>query len=94
MDTSAIVNAASAAGAFDPESAQLVVFIGEESSSIAIIDGGELRELRSIKQGAMTHIPAPVGQVEQSDELDEDDPASESEGDVEEQGSDEPRDLY
>jgi len=59
-DTSAIVNAAAAAGALDPESASLVVFVGEESSSLAVLDGGELRELRSIKQGALTHIAPAV----------------------------------
>jgi hypothetical protein len=93
VDTSAIVNAASAAGAFDPESAQLVVFIGEESSSIAIIDGGELRELRSIKQGAMTHLPGQVAQVEQSDELEDEDLAAESEEGFEEQVSGDSHDV-
>ena len=63
-DNGAIVNAATAAGALTPESASLVVFVGEDSSSIAVLDGGELRELRSIKQGAMTHI-APAAPVEE-----------------------------
>ena len=65
-DTSAIVNAAAAANALDAESASLVVFVGEESSSIAVMDGGELRELRSIKQGALTHI-APAAPSEEEE---------------------------
>jgi hypothetical protein len=82
-DTSAIVNAAAAANAFDPASACLLVFIGEDSSSLAILDGGELRELRSIKQGAKTHIaPAAVVAEEDSSELGE-------EGDVEAEFDDE-----
>ena len=76
-DTSAIVNAASAVGALDTESAQLLVFVGEESSSIAVIDGGELRELRSIKQGALTHLPnedaSTGGDVAEGDDLEGDD---------------------
>jgi hypothetical protein len=66
-DTSAIVDAAAAAGALDPESACLVVYVGEESSSIALIDGGELRDLRSIKQGAMTHLASPVAEVNEEE---------------------------
>ncbi len=77
-DTSAIVNAAAACGALDSEGACLAVFVGEESSSIAVLDGGELRELRSIKQGAMTHIPGPVAQQEEAE------PEDESEDDAEE----------
>ena len=70
-DTSAIVNAASAAGALDTESAQLLVFVGEESSSIAVVDGGELRELRSIKQGALTHLPKESGPADETDEAED-----------------------
>ena len=72
-DTSAIVNAAHAAGALDPESACLVVYVGEESSSIAVIDGLELRDLRSIQQGALTHlaVAAPDSADADADEDDE-----------------------
>ena len=83
VDTSAIVNAASAAGALDAESACLVVFVGEESSSIAVIDGGELREFRSIKQGAMTHLPGLVKQ-ETEEGAAEDKPDSAAEGEADE----------
>ena len=88
-DTSAIVNAASAAGALDPESAQLIVFVGEESSSIAIVDGGELRELRSIKQGALTHLPKEAAQLVDEDEAE----AEEQPLEIEEEASDETVDV-
>ena len=85
-DTSAIVNAAAAVGVLDPESACLIVFVGEDSSSLAVLDGGELRELRSIKQGAMTHI-APAAEVaeESSPESEEEEEDVEAELDVEEE---------
>jgi hypothetical protein len=71
-DTSAIVNAAAAADALDSESACLLVFVGEDSSSLAVMDGGALRELRSIKQGAKTHIPQSVDAIEEdSSELEQ-----------------------
>jgi len=76
-DTSAIVNAAAGADALDPSSASLLVFVGEDSSSLAVLDGGELRELRSIKQGAKTHI-APVAA-----EAEEDPAEAEEGGDLE-----------
>lgn len=84
-DTSAIVNAAAAADAFDSESACLVVFVGEDSSSLAVMDGETLRELRSIKQGAKTHIAQSVDASEEDSSELEQEEDSEAELDVEEE---------
>ena len=54
-----MVNAALAAGVCPVDTAQILVHIGELSTSVVIMDGGKLREMRAIHLGAMSHdLPA------------------------------------
>ena len=61
LESSAMVNAAEAAGLFDPESACVLVHFGDTSTSVAIVDGGELKSMRAIHTGAF-----PAGGAEPS----------------------------
>lgn len=63
LETSALVNAAPAAGLCELEEAHLLVHVGEESTAVALVDGGKLRELRVIQTGAQAHTPR-VGAAE------------------------------
>lgn len=57
LETSALVNAAPAAGLCGLEEAHLLVHVGEESTAVALVDGGKLREYRVIQTGALVHSP-------------------------------------
>jgi Tfp pilus assembly PilM family ATPase len=57
-EATAIVNAASAAGFCSIDSAQVLVHVGEESTAVAVVDGGRVREMRVIQMGALTHTAA------------------------------------
>jgi len=63
FETSAMVNAAMTADMCHIDDAQLLVHIGETSTSVVVIDAGEVRDMRVIHIGALTHevaqIPAP-----------------------------------
>lgn len=63
LETSALVNAAPAADLCGLEEAHLLVHVGEESSAVALIDGGKVREMRVIQTGALAHTPR-VGAAE------------------------------
>src|SRR5690242_14307173 len=54
LETSAMVNAALHAGLCPVDTAQILVHIGEYSTSVVIIDGGRVREMRAIHIGALT----------------------------------------
>ncbi len=56
-EATAMVNAGAAAGFCSIDSAQLLVHIGEESTAVAVVDGGRIREMRVIQVGALTHTP-------------------------------------
>jgi Tfp pilus assembly PilM family ATPase len=61
LEATAMVNAALAAGVCTSDTAQVLVHIGELSTSVVIMDGGKLREMRAIHLGAMSHeLPAAV----------------------------------
>ncbi|MCP3919507.1 MAG: pilus assembly protein PilM [bacterium] len=55
LETSAIVNAALAADICHADDAQLLVHVGEYSTSVVVMDAGEVREMRVIHIGALTH---------------------------------------
>jgi Tfp pilus assembly PilM family ATPase len=64
-EATAIVNAAAAAGFCSIDSAQVLVHVGEESTAVAVVDGGRVREMRVIQMGALTHTAAgPEPEVE------------------------------
>lgn len=64
-EATAIVNAAAAAGFCSIDSAQVLVHVGEDSTAVAVVDGGRVREMRVIQMGALTHTAAgPEPEVE------------------------------
>jgi Tfp pilus assembly PilM family ATPase len=64
-EATAIVNAAAAAGFCSIDSAQVLVHVGEDSTAVAVVDGGRVREMRVIQMGALSHTAAgPEPEVE------------------------------
>jgi len=57
VETTALVNAAWAAGLCALDSAQVLVHVGEESTAVAVVDGGIVREMRVIQAGALSYTP-------------------------------------
>lgn len=55
LETTAMVNAAFAASLTNIESAQLLVHVGDVSTSVVLVDGAHVREMRVIHIGALTH---------------------------------------
>lgn len=55
LETTAMVNAAVAAELCNLDDAQLLVHIGDHSTSVVVMDAGEVREMRVIHIGALTH---------------------------------------
>ncbi|MCA9001347.1 MAG: pilus assembly protein PilM, partial [Planctomycetes bacterium] len=55
LETSAMVNAATNVSLCGPEEAQLLVHVGDLSTSVVVMDGGNIREMRVIHIGALTH---------------------------------------
>lgn len=55
LETTAMVNAALTANICTPDSAQVLVHIGETSTSVVVMDGGKVREMRAIHIGALSH---------------------------------------
>lgn len=54
LETTAMVNAAIEAGLCPLDEAQVLVHIGEYSTSVVIVDGGKPREMRAIHVGALS----------------------------------------
>ena len=55
LETTAMVNAACGADICQLDDAQILVHIGEESTSVVVMDGGKVREMRAIHIGASAH---------------------------------------
>ncbi len=55
LETSAMVNAAHTAEICNLDDAQLLVHLGDYSTSVVVMDAGEVREMRVIHIGALTH---------------------------------------
>jgi len=72
LETTALVNAASTAEIFVDESSQLLVHVGDLSTSVVVVESGQVREMRVIHIGALSQ-DAKKKPVE-----DEDSPGSES----------------
>jgi hypothetical protein len=72
LETSAMVNAAWCAGLCNLDDAQVLVHIGDHSTSVVVMDSGEVREMRVIHIGALTHeVLAPQEPAEGSEEGEE-----------------------
>jgi hypothetical protein len=76
LDTTALFNAAHAMGMLHPESAQVLVQVGDASTSVVVVDGGKLHGMRSIHTGAAPGAP-PAAQGEAPAEGEEPAPAAE-----------------
>ncbi len=61
LETTAMVNAALGANVCTEDTAQVLVHFGDVSTSVVVVDGGRVREMRAIHIGALTHElpPAP-----------------------------------
>lgn len=55
IETTAMINAALASSLCTADTAQLLVHVGEHSTSVVVIDGGKTREMRAIHIGALSH---------------------------------------
>ena len=64
LEATAMVNAALAAGVCGVENAQILVHVGEVSTSVVVMDSGKVREMRAIHLGALSHELAPPGGIE------------------------------
>jgi Tfp pilus assembly PilM family ATPase len=65
LETSAMVNAAMAADICHMDDAQLLVHVGDHSTSVVVMDAGQVREMRVIHIGALSseiqgNVPAPA----------------------------------
>ncbi len=73
LETTAMVNAALAANVSSIDSAQLLVHVGEHSTSVVVIDGGKTREMRAIHIGALSHeiVQPPAAESEEGEKKEE-----------------------
>ncbi len=76
LETSAMVNAATSASLCGPEEAQLLVHVGDLATSVVTMDGGNIREMRVIHIGALSHEL--VQSAEQASDSEEDQDEAES----------------
>lgn len=53
LDGTALFNAAHAAGFLEDEAAQILVHVGDASTTVVVVDGGRLASMRSIRAGAL-----------------------------------------
>lgn len=68
LETSAMVNAATSANLCGPEEAQLLVHVGDLATSVVTMDGGNIREMRVIHIGALSHeLVQSAGQASDSE---------------------------
>lgn len=57
VETTALINAAASSGLCEIEDAAIFVHVGEESTAVAVIDSGAVREMRVIQAGALSYTP-------------------------------------
>jgi hypothetical protein len=65
LDTTALFNAAHAAGMLSADGAQVLVHVGDATTSVVVVDGGHLQGMRSIHTGATPPVretPEPSGE--------------------------------
>lgn len=63
LESSAMVNSALAADICHIDNAQLLVHVGEHSTCVAVVAGAEIREMRVIHIGAMSHLTGELAAV-------------------------------
>lgn len=69
LECHSIVNAAHAVGAFGVDSSEVLIHVGENSTSLIVVDGGALRSMRALHVGGFvpTNTPTPVAPVVDED---------------------------
>ncbi len=68
LDGTALFNAAFQAGLVDADSAQLLVNIGDATTTVVVADGARLRSLRAIRVGTRAPVPAASAEGEEAAE--------------------------
>lgn len=69
LETSAMVNAAMQGGLCPVDAGQVLVHIGEYSTSVVVVDGGKVREMRAIHIGSLTsELSSPAAVEEETAE--------------------------
>jgi Type IV pilus assembly protein PilM len=87
-EATAIVNAAAGSGFCGIDNAQVLVHVGEDSTAVAVVDGGRVREMRVIQVGALTYtshgtVPPPAADGQEPDPDAESEEGAELEEDIE-----------
>ncbi|MFT4541597.1 MAG: Tfp pilus assembly PilM family ATPase [Planctomycetota bacterium] len=88
FETTAMVNAAMAADMCNLDDAQVLVHVGEFATSVVVVDSGEIREMRVIHIGALSHesaMAAAQGAATVHDEEKKDGESAEVDSDVEQE---------
>lgn len=70
LEATAMVNAAMHADLCHVDDSQVLVHVGESSTSVVVVDCGQVRSMRAIHMGALSHERAPQTDPEASDEVD------------------------
>ncbi len=75
LEATAIVNAAFAADICHIDDAQLLVHVGEHSTCVVVVAGGEVKEFRVIHIGGMTHLASELelGSISGAEDGDDED---------------------
>jgi|GEM_PF-557834 len=86
VETTALIDAAADAGLCGADQAHVVLHVGEESTAVAVVDGGRVRDMRVIHAGALTHTPFGDGgatdeEVAEEEAVEEEVPLQEGEED-------------
>lgn len=80
LESTAMVNAAMHADLCHVDDSQVLVHVGESSTSVVVIDCGQVRSMRAIHMGALSHERGPVTETEAPEDNEEN-----GEGEAEEQ---------
>jgi hypothetical protein len=72
LDGTALFNAAHAQGLLAADSAQLLVHVGDSSTTVVLVDGGKLASMRAIRAGALPPLapsapPAPAAEGDEGE---------------------------
>jgi len=59
LDGTALFEAAHAAGVLTEDAAQILIHVGDSSTTVVVADGGRLSSIRAIRAGAIPHGPPP-----------------------------------
>ena len=86
IEAVSVLNAAGRAGAFAADGAELLVHVGESSTSVILVDGGKLRSMRSLHIAGLVPTDVPPAPAEVADDDDEpvfaDEPAASADTEV------------